>query len=129
MLRTLQIPSVGGQRNGLPTLDFLGWRSITYQSLVCHIYILQLNVTDHKCITATSVDVERLFSRGRLVLSHTRSRLSVASTHALLCLGSWSLMGLVRDDDVNAVAMMDEVEGLVELDRLADVLKLRSSTM
>jgi hypothetical protein len=43
---------------------------------------------------ATSVDVERLFSRGQPVLSHTRSRLSVASTRALLCLGSWSLMEL-----------------------------------
>ena len=38
-------------------------------------------------------------------------------------------MGLVRDDDINAVAEMDEVEGQVELDRLADVLKLRCSTM
>ena len=38
-------------------------------------------------------------------------------------------MGLVRDDNVNAVAIMDEVEGQIELDRLADVLKLRFSTM
>ena len=38
-------------------------------------------------------------------------------------------MGLVRDDDVNAVAVMDEVEGQIELDRLADVLKLRFGTM
>ena len=38
-------------------------------------------------------------------------------------------MGLVRDDDVNAVAIMDEVEGQIELDRLADILKLRLSTM
>ena len=50
-------------------------------------------------------------------------------THAVLCLGSWSLMGLVRDDDVNAVAIMDEVEGQIELNRLADILKLRLSTM
>ncbi|KAF8230615.1 hypothetical protein L208DRAFT_1281038, partial [Tricholoma matsutake] len=64
-----------------------------------------------------------------LVLSHTRSRLSVASTCALLCLGSWSVMGLVRDDDINAVAIMNEVEGQIELDGLADVLKLRFGTM
>jgi hypothetical protein len=49
---------------------------------------------------ATSVDVERTFSRGRLLLSHVRSRLSVQSTRALLCVGSWSLLGLVRDEDV-----------------------------
>lgn len=72
---------------------------------------------------ATSVNVERLFSRGRLVLSHTRSRLSVTSTRALLCLGSWSLLGMVRDEDVNAVAKMDEVEGRIEMERLGDILE------
>lgn len=73
--------------------------------------------------TATSVDVERLFSRGRLVLSHTRSRLSVASTRALLCLGSWSLKGLVRDEDVTAVALMDEIQSQIELDKLGELAK------
>ncbi|KIL54603.1 hypothetical protein M378DRAFT_47609, partial [Amanita muscaria Koide BX008] len=58
---------------------------------------------DYLTIPATSVDVERLFSRGRLVLAHTRSRLSVLSTRSLLCLGSWSLLDLVRDEDVRAV--------------------------
>ncbi|KAF8240245.1 hypothetical protein L208DRAFT_1130967, partial [Tricholoma matsutake] len=60
---------------------------------------------------ATSIDVKQLFSCGHLVLSHTCSCLLVASTCALLCLGSWSLMGLVGDEDVNAVAVMDEIEG------------------
>ncbi|KAG2084069.1 uncharacterized protein F5147DRAFT_589632, partial [Suillus discolor] len=60
---------------------------------------------------ATSVDVERIFSRGRLLLSHVRSRLSSQSIHALLCLGCWSLMGLVKDKDVLAVAMLADVEG------------------
>ncbi|KDR68329.1 hypothetical protein GALMADRAFT_215786 [Galerina marginata CBS 339.88] len=31
------------------------------------------------------------------------------TTQALLCLGSWSLAGLVRDEDVKAVAVLDEV--------------------
>jgi hypothetical protein len=60
---------------------------------------------------ATSIDVERLFSRGRLVLSHTRSRLATQTTRAILCLGAWSKMGLVKDTDVLAVAKMKEVEG------------------
>ena len=60
-------------------------------------------------LPATSIDVERLFSRGRLLLSHTRSRLSVSSTRALLCLGSWSLNGLVKDEDAMAVALLDEI--------------------
>ena len=40
------------------------------------------------CVAATSIDVEWLFSRGRLILPHTRSRLAVTSARALLCLGS-----------------------------------------
>ncbi|GLB43902.1 putative hAT family C-terminal dimerisation region [Lyophyllum shimeji] len=69
----------------------------------------------------------RVFSRGRLILSHTRSRLSTLSTRALLCLGSWSLMGLVRDEDVTAVGALDEVDGQIELDKLAQRLKAKRS--
>ena len=61
--------------------------------------------------SATSVDVERIFSRGRLLLSHVRSRLSVESTCALLCVGSWSRLGLVKNSDVLAVAVMPDVDG------------------
>jgi hypothetical protein len=64
-----------------------------------------------KNMTATSVDVERTFSQGRLILSHVRSRLSVQSTRALLCLGGWSKMGLVEDDDVKSAARLPEVDG------------------
>ena len=35
----------------------------------------------HICLTATSVDVEQIFSQGRLLLSHVHSRLSVMSSH------------------------------------------------
>ena len=62
------------------------------------------------CI-ATSVDVERVFSKGRLVLSHVRNALSVQSTRALLCLGAWSKMGLVKDKDVMQVAKLLDVNG------------------
>ena len=49
---------------------------------------------------ATSIDVERFFSRGRLLLSHTRSRLSSHTTAAILCLGHWSQLNLIKNDDV-----------------------------
>jgi hypothetical protein len=62
-------------------------------------------------LSATSVDVERTFSQGRLVLSHVRSRLSVQSTRALLCLGVWSTMGYVKDNDVLTAAVLPDVEG------------------
>jgi hypothetical protein len=60
---------------------------------------------------ATSVEVERTFSQGRLVLSHVRSRLSVQSTRALLCLGVWSLLGYVKDGDVKAAVVVPELIG------------------
>jgi len=72
-----------------------------------------------------SVDVECLFSRGRLLLSHTCSQLSVASTRALLCLGSWSLLGLVWDEDVEAVSEMNDIDAKAELNRLGHILQAR----
>ena len=62
-------------------------------------------------IQATPIDVERLFSWGRLLLSHVRNRLSAQTTRALLCLGSWSLAGMVMDDDILKVALLNDVEG------------------
>lgn len=67
---------------------------------------------------ATSVDVERTFSQGWLLLSHVRSRLSVQSTCALLCLGVWSLMDYVKDDDVKSATVLPELNG--EEEDLAD---------
>ena len=63
---------------------------------------------------ATSVDVEWGFSRGRLLLTHVRSRLSLQATRALLCLGSWSLRGYINDSDLQAAALMADVEGAEE---------------
>ena len=59
---------------------------------------------------ATSVDVERTFSRARILLSHLRNCLSPQSTRALMCLNSWSPMGLVRHKDVLSVARLAAVE-------------------
>ncbi|EIM91974.1 uncharacterized protein STEHIDRAFT_46290, partial [Stereum hirsutum FP-91666 SS1] len=66
---------------------------------------------DYLSIPATSVNVERLFSRGQLLLSHVRNRLSVQTTRALLCVGAWSLMGLTKDSDIMGVVTQPEVEG------------------
>jgi hypothetical protein len=61
--------------------------------------------------SATSVDVECTFSKGHLILSHVHIQLAIQSTHALLCLGVWSLMGYVEDSDVKAAAVLPEVIG------------------
>ena len=57
---------------------------------------------------ATAVDVERLFSRGQILLPHLRNGLSAQSVQALLCLGDWSELGLVKDDDVLQITAEDE---------------------
>ncbi|KJA19575.1 hypothetical protein HYPSUDRAFT_122396, partial [Hypholoma sublateritium FD-334 SS-4] len=44
---------------------------------------------DYLSIPATSVNVERTFSRGQLILPYVRNRLSAQSTHAQLCVGNW----------------------------------------
>jgi len=67
-------------------------------------------IPEYLLLPATTVDVERVFSQGRLVLSHIRSRLSVQSTRALLCLGAWCQLGLVKAHDLK-VALGDEVTG------------------
>ena len=64
---------------------------------------------------ATSVDVECLFSRGCIILSHVCNRLSSQSVRVLLCLGSWSSMGLIKDVDVKKVVVMDDVNRDVDV--------------
>lgn len=80
----------------------------------------------YSCVyLATSVDVERVFSKGRLILSHVRNRLSVDTTRALMCLGNWSKQGLVSDDVMKAASKLPDVkedEELEEDDYFDDVL-------
>ena len=59
----------------------------------------------------TTVDVERVFSRGRLILPHVRNRLAVQSTRASLCVGLWSSLGLVKDDDIKMSLSIDDIRG------------------
>jgi len=58
---------------------------------------------------ATSIDVEKTFSQGHLLLLHVRSCLSVQSTRALIWLDGWSLRGYVKDKDVKVVTVLPEV--------------------
>ena len=70
----------------------------------------------------TSVDVECLFSQGQLLLSHVCSHLSVESTWALLCLGTWSELQLIKDEDVKKVTELPDVAKDVELENCWDSL-------
>jgi hypothetical protein len=62
--------------------------------------------------------VERTFSKGRILLSHLRNRLSVESTRALICLGVWSSLGYVKDSDIRAETLQPVIEGEETLDEL-----------
>ncbi|KAG2036851.1 hypothetical protein BDR03DRAFT_865166, partial [Suillus americanus] len=66
-------------------------------------------------VAATSVNVKRLFSRGHLLLLHVHSRLSAESTCALLCLGFWSKLNLVKSEDVVNVSMLPDLKGEEEV--------------
>ena len=57
------------------------------------------------------MDVERVFSRGRLILPYVRNRLSAQSTRAQLCVGNWSLRGYIHDSDVLAASLLPDVHG------------------
>ena len=61
-----------------------------------------------------------MFSKGRILLSHVRNRLSVQSTRALMCLGAWSLMGYVRDSDLKAVTLLADLKEGEQEEPLAD---------
>lgn len=77
----------------------------------------------------TSVDVERIFSRGRLLLPHVRNGLSSQSICALLCLGEWSLLELIDDADIEGdIKELAELDGddEVMLEDRWDKIKLRS---
>jgi len=51
-------------------------------------------------VSASSTDIERIFSRGRDILTYRRNRLSAESVQALLCLGDWLRTGIVTIDDI-----------------------------
>ena len=59
---------------------------------------------------AMSIDVEWLFSKGHVVLPYLRNCLLSQSTRALLCLGQWSKLSLVKDEDLRQV-ICEDLEG------------------
>ncbi|SJL18439.1 uncharacterized protein ARMOST_22028 [Armillaria ostoyae] len=64
---------------------------------------------DYLSIPATSVDVERTFSRGHLLISHIRNKLTAQTSRALMCLGQWSVYGFIHDTDIQDVSRMPEL--------------------
>ena len=104
------------KRSIYPCLHRMALDYLTIPGMFLYYFIIIISII----ILATSVDVERVFSQGRLLLSHIRSRLSVQSTRALMCLGVWSKLGYITDSDVKAVVLtlpeIDDEDDEMELD-------------
>lgn len=73
-------------------------------------------------LSATSVSVERSFSRGRILLSHLRNRLRANTVRALMSFGDWCRQDLVDDADMVEVIRggVDTSGPLPPLDDLDD---------
>jgi hypothetical protein len=110
--RESRIQSSGGMRIKRAILVFHVWQRTISLSQVSIPLFLLIWILNHYNLAA-SVAVERVFSKGRLLLSHIRNRMSAHSTRALLCLGAWSKLGYVDLDDLNAAASLPDV-GLEE---------------
>lgn len=52
---------------------------------------------------ATSVDVERVFSKGRLNLTYLRNRMSVQTFRALMCLDEWLKNNFITEKAMRAI--------------------------
>ena len=81
--------------------------------------LLNLDITDLFILLATSVDVKHIFSKGHILLSYLQSCLSVQSTQALMCLGEWSCLAYVKDEDIKKVVAQPEVPVNKREDQLA----------
>ena len=77
-----------------------------------------------------SVNIEQLFSCSHLILSHVWNWLSAQTTCMVLCVGSWSLLNLVKAKDAQKVAALEEINGEddVQLEDRWDHIKRSLST-
>ncbi|TFY69696.1 hypothetical protein EVJ58_g268 [Rhodofomes roseus] len=64
--------------------------------------------------SSTSVGVERLFSKGCIIVTHPQNGLSAVSICMLMCLNNWSPLGLVKDTDVLNVTTEDPLKDAAE---------------
>lgn len=107
---TLTMLSSGGYGTTLSILTYCVWLVIILLFQMCIFCFLFIDILNLLFI-AMSIDVEYVFSHGRLLLSHIQSCLSTQTTHALLCLGCWSLLGLVKDKDILPITHLPDIEG------------------
>ena len=70
--------------------------------------------------------MERVFSQGRLVLPHVRNRLSSQTTRAVMAIGAWSELGLVKDLDIKTALGKEDQGPEEELPAGWDAIRVSS---
>jgi len=113
---------LGGTSINTCTHGFLEWQWIISQYQVSTEIVIRVFKSTNTHISATSVNVECVFSMGCILLSHLCSRPSVQPTQALMMVGAWSKLGYVKNNDVKAATILPEVEGEEELDENCDFI-------
>jgi hypothetical protein len=68
-----------------------------------------INVLPDSICTGSFINVEWVFSQGRLLLPHVRNLLSLELTHALLCIGDWSQHDLLKDAVIKTAAVLPDL--------------------
>ena len=86
----------------------LSWMASDYFSIPGMCLVITINSI---CCICSDNCVERIFSKGRLVLSHVCNGLSVQSTQALICLGTWSKISFMKDKDVTEAVRLPDIKG------------------
>ena len=82
------------------------WMALNYLTIPGMYFSYSIPLSS-KYIIATSIDVECLFSKGHILIPHLHNHLSIQSICALLCLGSWSILRYVKNNDVKQVVSHD----------------------
>ena len=57
------------------------------------------------------MDIERIFSCGRIILSYLRNRLGVQTVHALICVDELIKVGLIKEKHIH-----DWIRGLKDIE-------------
>lgn len=71
-------------------------------------------------ILASSVAVERTFSRGRILISHLRNRLQAETIRALMCFGDWSREDYISNEELINFLVSDTNEDNEGIDLIDD---------
>jgi hypothetical protein len=84
-----------------PRLSAMAFDFLSAPGMYCLLVILPSMLIFGICeFSGTLTAVERVFSKGRQLLSYTRNCLSSASIRSLLCFGDWSHKDLVHMPDL-----------------------------